>query len=323
MVADRDLHRHEHAGCRHAAHHLQPLDREIAGRGRVALGGAVDQPQFGTGGGEPTERFGRVVGRFPLVRPKIAHEPNDVGSGGAAVSEQFGDGGERLPRAGGGLRWGAPGKFVADPLHEFRRDRLPLDVEGQARRAAGGICDGRKPRKPPDREFLPARGGRQFTADPFHHELAAVEGGLLAEPPSRRKIAHRIAVVEQHEVRGAAPAEQLPEGVLPTRLRERQHHSQHRGHPQQEQQDLLEQHAGAVLPLAGQQQFHRRPRHLLVPQQVDEMDDDGGRDQRQTPPEQRQKIERRHRVPYTAMLERRERNLTSAASTASPVRINE
>ncbi|MFM8804045.1 MAG: BatA domain-containing protein, partial [Planctomycetia bacterium] len=30
-----------------------------------------------------------------------------------------------------------------------------------------------------------------------------------------------------------------------------------RGHPQQEQQQLLEQHAGAVLPLTGQQELHR------------------------------------------------------------------
>ena len=54
IVADLDLDRQKHTGGRHASHHLQPLDREIAPVGR--FGGAVNKPDRHAIGGEPAQR---------------------------------------------------------------------------------------------------------------------------------------------------------------------------------------------------------------------------------------------------------------------------
>lgn len=90
---------------------------------------------------------------------------------------------------------------------------------------------------------------------------------------------------------GPSTTEDAGQGVTPPRAGQGEHDAEHGGHPQQEQEELLQQHAGLVLPLTGQKKLHRRPGHLPVPQQVDEVDDDRRRDQRQAPPQQRLEIE--------------------------------
>ena len=52
-----------------------------------------------------------------------------------------------------------------------------------------------------------------------------------------------------------------------------------------QQKPLLEFQPAAVFPHRPQQEFHRRPRHLLEPPAVEQMDDDRNGDQRQAGPD--------------------------------------
>ena len=67
-------------------------------------------------------------------------------------------------------------------------------------------------------------------------------------------------------------AEEAAPAVGQQRLGQGQHHQGDRRHPQQEQEQLLENDPGAVLLLAQQEEFHGRPLDALVAQHVDQVD---------------------------------------------------
>jgi hypothetical protein len=150
--------------------------------------------------------------------------------------------------------------------------------------------------------MAPHRRG-EIGGNPLHHAPATIEGrgppGVASSGVGLEVtlvagcVAHRAAVVEDHQVRRRVAARNAA-CRSPTRLRKRGDEPEHRQRPQGEQRDLTEQHAGAVAPLARQQKLHRRPLHPPLPQQVDEVDQHGRRNERQAPPEERREVERWH-----------------------------
>ena len=229
LIAHRHLQRHEHAGRRHSAGHFQPLNGEVARwatalRSSRGVEGTIDEANLRTFRCKFAQERRGVVGRFPLAGAKITHQPHHAGRLRPRTgAEEFGCGRDWL--AGPGIvRGGGPGRqFVADLLHHCRRGRAAGNVKLGRRRAAGiGGC---QPGKPADGQFLHATGGSQFTANPLHHLPAPVKGGGLLATGFSRAVAHGIAVVEQHHMRGARPTEQLSKGAGPARLGHRQHHA--------------------------------------------------------------------------------------------------
>ena len=78
-------------------------------------------------------------------------------------------------------------------------------------------------------------------------------------------------------------AEKAAPAVRQQRLGQGQHHQGNGRHPQQEQEQLLENDPRAMLLLAHQEEFHGRPLDMLVAQHVDQVDQHRNADEPQTP----------------------------------------
>ncbi len=320
VVANRHLHRHEHARRRHAPGHGEFLDAQIRGPVRRAGGPAVGverestvhEPQLPAGVGKPLHRGGGLFRDLPVAAAEVAHDPDHAGvslpRGGPLDGPR-----QRHPRAGIGLRDLERGRQAREAVHEFARQRLPIEVE------AGDVIApfAGQPREPPDRQFLRAAGGRQLAADSLDDGPPPLETAAVA-----RRFPHRVAVVEEDDMRRLRPAEQTPERRGKPRLREHRDHARDRRDPHRQEQELLEHDPRAVFLLARQEELHRGPADVPVLQQVDQVDDHRQGRQRQAPEQQRHEVEGWHR-DQTAIEARRERNFTSAVSTGSLVRMSE
>ena len=112
--------------------------------------------------------------------------------------------------------------------------------------------------------------------DRLHGPLAFGERGCVVPA-----VAHRVAVVEQHEVVRRAAAEQAEPFVAQHEVGQHQHQHRDDGHPRGQQQQLLEQNPAAIAFLAFEQKLHGGPADALLPAQIDQVDQNGHGDQRQ------------------------------------------
>ena len=124
----------------------------------------------------------------------------------------------------------------------------------------------------------------------LHGPLAFVESGRLVPA-----ITHRVAVIEQHEVMRGAATEEAQPFVAENEMRQHQHEHGDNAHSREEQQQLLEEDPASVTALAFEQELHRGPFDALLPAQVDQMDQDRHRDERQADCQKRGKKERQGR----------------------------
>ena len=88
---------------------------------------------------------------------------------------------------------------------------------------------------------MSAGGCSQLLQQPLDHAAAPAEGGSLAASRGIGEgFTHRKAIVEQHDMDGAAAPEQAGEGTGPTRLCEHRNQAGDGEDSQQKQQHLLE-----------------------------------------------------------------------------------
>jgi hypothetical protein len=295
--------------------------RTVTFHGEVGrrIGRAVHQPDVRAGGGLPQGGDG-LLGRQPVLRAKVAQQPQHLGRPGLRREQR---GGRRHGRPGPGAAGGRlePLDFGPGGTHRFRRRRPAIDREP-------GAGSGGQPREGADDELGRTATAGQRRQHGVGDPLRPIERRDVAADAGRGGVGHREAVVEEQHVQRPPAAEQPAEGVRPARLGEGEHDARHHRGPHRQEQQLLEEYPRAVLPLAGEEELQRREPHPAVAEEIDEMDHQGRGRERQSPPEQRLEIEGGHRnvasarPGQTANLARRERNLINAPSTGSPVRIS-
>ena len=139
-------------------------------------------------------------------------------------------------------------KVVAQALGKIGIDRLLLEIGPGAAIAAAAA------RQPQERECLRLAGADHRLAQPLDRLLGLIEGRQRAQI-----LRHRVAVVQEHDMMRRLRAEEAAPAVGQERLGQGQHHQGDRRHPQQEQEQLLENDPGPVFLLAHQEEFHGRP----------------------------------------------------------------
>ena len=305
LVARRNV--VEHQGGQGVAI-LFELHRDAAGRCVAIVGNRDAHPHFDAGGTDAGLGHERLDGQ---VGPGFANAAHQMNLGDVFFFFQVG---EQLANFGGA------GELAGAKIaHEINDQRLlalrPAASRGIALSASAGptsVCDGSQPARS-DSSLLrnvslicsaktfgcaPAESRGGFGEPQQRDELRIgllgrlVDDGLdgpLALVERRRfvpAIAHRVAVVEQHEMVRRAAAEQAEPFVAQHEVGEHQHEHGDDGHSRREQQQLLEQNPAPVAALAFQQELHRGPADALLPAQIDQMDQNGHGDQRQADREQ-------------------------------------
>ena len=286
-VPNRDFHEQRHARRPGTRRGRQGRDCQV----RPHPVHAVDQVDLGLAFVEVLQlaaQIGRIV---PLPGAEIGNHVDDPVfpvRPAVRLAEQLVDRLDRFDRSGG--RFGNLQRLhhVLEPLGEVEIDRLfqHLGLRAAPKPAGAGET------QHGERLALRLAGG--LVADPLDDLFGLVHRAGVAPA-----IGHRETIVQQHDVVRLAAAEKVAQLALQMRLGHRQHQRGHGRHPQKQQQELFQDHPGAVLLLACQEELHGRPVDAPVPQQVDQVDQHG-RAYNQQAPEQRRVEESRHepRVPF-------------------------
>ena len=289
-VADRgraevrhgDLHEQRHPGRPRAAAGTQVADRQVG----VLRLHAVDQVDLDPRGAEPGQAAAQLARLVPLPRAEVGQQVEHAALV-LRLLQVLPDGLHGRQRTGGRERGLQSAQQAAQPAEKIGVDRL-LDEVGAA---VAGRADGLRVTQ--EREGLRLDLAGSQGGDPRDHRLGL--GHRAGVVPA---VGHREAVVQEHEVVGLAAAQPAAELIVQHGPGHGQHDQRHGGHPQQQEQQLLEQDPGAVLLLADQQELHGRPADAAVAHHVDQVDQHGQTGGQQAP-EQQCMVERGHQRKWS------------------------